>query len=733
LSKRIKTRETHRNIKALDKTAVATERMKDSFVRSKESAAMLSEEGHGSPSEYAGDQVQYAAQDGARDAARFAAEQGKKLAVKGREAVRDRSAEASPEAERHFFGMTPEEPASGYDVQTERARLYAKQTAQTRDVDPQRQPKTLDRSVGRQPTIKTPETAYKEQTVTPTEQGRQFAMNRARIKAKETQTASGRTAVSTPAEHVPAQSVEKQSGTRVPDTAQDVHERTPMEQGKQLAIDRAKAKSKETQIARRRESIEKSSELPAYRPGGFRNLPQTNGIRQRQRLVEGGRVNTAQQDSVKTIRQRDRTVRRPARYLRRNGGRATTGSRRFVQRKVKTTERTSHAAIKTAQVSAVRARQAAQSAAVTARRSAQAARAAKVAAATTAKAVSKAGREMAQAVATSVRSVFAAIAAGGTVSMVAIVLILLIALIAGSCFGVVFASEDSGTGLTMQSAVSQINGDLASRIEKIKGDYEGEYDKVELVNADSITNWPDVIAIYAVKLTTGRDSPEEVATMTQKKLARLREICWDMNPLSAKLVEGEESTVLQITMTPKSYTDMMEEYAFTDDQRKMVKDLIDSGLLDKYKNLSPSGGFVNDGDFTAIEGTGGYIWPLQVYTRTSSPFGYRICPFHGRELHGGVDIPAPYGTSVHAAKSGTVVLSRYGSSYGNYIVLAHGDGTRTLYAHMSARLISPGQTVSQGQTIGRVGSTGSSTGNHLHFETWTGSTSSTRVNPMLYF
>ena len=216
-----------------------------------------------------------------------------------------------------------------------------------------------------------------------------------------------------------------------------------------------------------------------------------------------------------------------------------------------------------------------------------------------------------------------------------------------------------------------------------------------------------------------------------KKIDRLRDICWDMNPITAKLVAGEESTVLQITMTAKSYTDMIEEYNFNEYQKKMVTELMNSCLLDKYKNLTTPAEV--EGDFPMIEGTGGYIWPLNGYTRISSPFGYRICPFHGRELHGGVDIPAPYGTPVHAAKSGRVVTSTYGSSYGNYIVLAHGDGTRTLYAHMSARLVSVGQTVSQGQTIGKVGSTGSSTGNHLHFETWTGSTSGTRVNPMLYF
>ena len=338
---------------------------------------------------------------------------------------------------------------------------------------------------------------------------------------------------------------------------------------------------------------------------------------------------------------------------------------------------------------------------------------------------------MARAIATAARSLFTAFAAGGPVAMIVVVLICMIGLIAGSCFGVVFASEDSGTGLTLQSAVLQINEDFSGRIENVKKDYEGRYDSVELINADGITNWPDVIAVYAVKTTTDKDAAEEVATVTQKKIDRLREVCWDMNPISAKLVAGEESTVLQITVTAKSYTDMIEGYGFDEDQKKMVTELMNSCLLDKYKNLTTPAEV--EGDFSAIEGTGGYIWPLNGYTRTSSPFGYRICPFHGRELHGGVDIPAPYGTPVHAAKSGTVVKSTYGSSYGNHIIIAHGDGTRTLYAHMSARLVSVGQTVSQGQTIGKVGSTGSSTGNHLHFETWTGSSSSTRVNPMRYF
>ena len=120
---KIKTRETHKNIKALDKAAVAAERMKDSFVRSKETAAKLTEEGHGSPNEYAGDKVQQTAADGARDAAYFAAEQGKRLAVKTRDAIRNRSAEATQESEGHFFGSTPEGTVPSQEAQIERARL----------------------------------------------------------------------------------------------------------------------------------------------------------------------------------------------------------------------------------------------------------------------------------------------------------------------------------------------------------------------------------------------------------------------------------------------------------------------------------------------------------------------------------------------------------------------------------------------------------------------------------
>ena len=114
--------------------------------------------------------------------------------------------------------------------------------------------------------------------------------------------------------------------------------------------------------------------------------------------------------------------------------------------------------------------------------------------------------------------------------------------------------------------------------------------------------------------------------------------------------------------------------------------------------------------------TGELYWPLPGHHRITSPFGYRMHPIlKYRKLHTGVDIGAPNGTPVVSAASGTVIASRFMGGYGNCIMIDHG-GKVTVYAHLSSRAVSPGQTVSAGQTIGYVGSTGMSTGAHLHFE-----------------
>ena len=133
----------------------------------------------------------------------------------------------------------------------------------------------------------------------------------------------------------------------------------------------------------------------------------------------------------------------------------------------------------------------------------------------------------------------------------------------------------------------------------------------------------------------------------------------------------------------------------------------------------------------AVAGSGTFIWPTPSSYRVTSPFGKRYHPiYHTYRMHTGIDIGAKYGTNIVAADGGTVITSTYSSSYGNYVVISHGNGITTLYAHMSARLVKVGNSVSQGEVIGRIGSTGASTGPHLHFEI---SINGSRVDPLNYF
>ena len=108
-----------------------------------------------------------------------------------------------------------------------------------------------------------------------------------------------------------------------------------------------------------------------------------------------------------------------------------------------------------------------------------------------------------------------------------------------------------------------------------------------------------------------------------------------------------------------------------------------------------------------------YLWPLNGYTTLSSKFGYRVCPYHGYEYHGGIDIPAPAGTSIKACAAGTVIKAEFSSSFGNNIEINHGNGVHTMYLHCSSLNVKVGQKVAQGDVIGYVGMTGDATGNHL--------------------
>ena len=129
--------------------------------------------------------------------------------------------------------------------------------------------------------------------------------------------------------------------------------------------------------------------------------------------------------------------------------------------------------------------------------------------------------------------------------------------------------------------------------------------------------------------------------------------------------------------------------------------------------------------------SGTFVWPTPSCTTTSSAYGYRVHPIYGTvKFHAGEDIPASYGAEILAAASGTVTTAGWVSGYGNYTVIDHGGGTMTAFGHQSSIIVSVGQYVEQGQVIGYVGSTGNSTGPHLHFEVYqNGST----VDPKSFF
>lgn len=167
----------------------------------------------------------------------------------------------------------------------------------------------------------------------------------------------------------------------------------------------------------------------------------------------------------------------------------------------------------------------------------------------------------------------------------------------------------------------------------------------------------------------------------------------------------------------------VEEYAEALQQVQDEEEQIQKEIVKKTEELAAQLGWSTS--------VGGYIWPCTTSRRITSPMGGRNTGIPGASTnHKGVDIGGVgYTTNVLATKAGVVITSKHSSSYGNYVVISHGRGNTTLYAHMSSRAVSEGQTVSQGQVIGISGSTGISSGPHIHYEiTENGS----RVDPLNY-
>lgn len=352
----------------------------------------------------------------------------------------------------------------------------------------------------------------------------------------------------------------------------------------------------------------------------------------------------------------------------------------------------------------------------------------------TVKVATKVVIEAGKAVVAGVKSIGAAIAAGGVPAIVTVIIICLIGAIGGTCFGIFLANDETtGTQKKMSMAISELTSEHYANLTAMKASYT--YDLLEVQGNTSI-NWKDVLAVYAVKTTSG-DNPLEVVTLDDTKIDLLRGIMKDMNAMtgavtpkvvaettvttdengnSIKTTTYVTKKVLTVSILQLSTDEISALYNFNDEQKALLEELMSEEYNDLWGNLLGASGQIIQGNSSFV-GTGMFAWPFENDQYISSRFGTRVDPISGEvKTHGGTDIAAPLGTPILAAADGVVVTATWHNSYGYYVKIKHDDTYSTLYAHCSALHVSAGQTVKQGQVIADCGSTGYSTGPHLHYE-----------------
>lgn len=245
--------------------------------------------------------------------------------------------------------------------------------------------------------------------------------------------------------------------------------------------------------------------------------------------------------------------------------------------------------------------------------------------------------------------------------------------------------------------------------------------------------WSVIFKAASFEDLLGRvDFVNEVAEYNNSVISQLRTLRQTMQEDKAKLetqkveLDGRKQE-LQVQLNAAralvaEYTESAAGYEAMAAEEQAKADSIASEIESRRENTASSSGSGSGSSSGGIVSESGYIWPTDSRYITSS-YGMRVHPIFGyNKMHTGIDIAASYGTNVYASKSGTVTTANWGwgGGYGNYVEIDHGGGNYTLYAHMSSLAVSEGQRVEQGQVIGYCGSTGNSTGPHVHFEIFEG-------------
>ena len=345
---------------------------------------------------------------------------------------------------------------------------------------------------------------------------------------------------------------------------------------------------------REEKRIQKAEERVKQYEEQLRNNPQEAARRATQKKAEVKRTASRHQrnQTIKTAKQTEKTIKQTARSTGKAAVKTAKGTVKSTEKAVKTADKTAKMTIKTAQATAKATQKAAAATAKAAQKAAMIARQAAVAAYKAAVAAAKAIAAAIKAIAAAIKALVAAIAAGGWVAVVIVVVICLIALIVGSCFGIFFSSEDTGSDKTMKQVVQEINEDYQNRLEAIKSSVS--YDELEMSGSRAV--WPEVLSVYAVKTTTDPDNPQEVATITPEKEQLLKDLFWEMNMIDhhtetkseTVIIESDDGngnileervtetrTTLYITVSHKTADEMALQYSFDEDQDEQLALLLE--------------------------------------------------------------------------------------------------------------------------------------------------------------
>ena len=230
----------------------------------------------------------------------------------------------------------------------------------------------------------------------------------------------------------------------------------------------------------------------------------------------------------------------------------------------------------------------------------------------TAKVAKEAGRKVLRAIVAAAEKLAAAIGTGGAAAVSVVVVILLVGMLFASPLGILFAGEDTGTEIKIPDAVATLNGEFTDEIYRIMEEHPyDELDMQEGMEAAMLQNWRNVLAVYAVKVSTDEEHGLDVMTMDEEKLQLLREIFFNANKLEYELttrtVDGERITTLHISVQIKDAMQMANEYGFTAQQREMLEELLKPDYDDIFLSLigdyQPDGMPIGPVDISDIQGT----------------------------------------------------------------------------------------------------------------------------------